>query len=44
MYEMMLVVNTIINKFNIETNKAEVKLNPLITLKPVDVEIKFTSK
>ena len=44
MYEMMLAVNSIINKFDIETNKAEVKLNPLITLKPLDVEMKFTSK
>jgi cytochrome P450 len=44
MYEMMLAVNAVINKFDIETNKTEVKLNPLITLKPVDVEIKFTLK
>ncbi|MCB0444304.1 MAG: cytochrome P450 [Gelidibacter sp.] len=41
MYEMMLTINAIINKFDIETNKTEVKLNPLITLKPVDVELKL---
>ncbi|MEZ4803332.1 MAG: cytochrome P450 [Gelidibacter sp.] len=44
MYEMMLTVNTILNEFNIETNKKDVKINPLITLKPVDVEMKFTKR
>ncbi|MBC9796862.1 cytochrome P450 [Sinomicrobium weinanense] len=44
MYEMMLAVNTIINTFDIETNKAEVEINPLITLKPVDVELRLTRR
>ncbi len=44
MYEMILAINAIINKFKIETNTTKVKFNPLITLKPVDVELKFTLK
>lgn len=44
MYEMMLAINAIINTFDIETNKEEVEINPLITLKPVDVELKFTRR
>ncbi|MCX2681806.1 cytochrome P450 [Galbibacter sp. EGI 63066] len=44
MYEMLLAINAIVNTFAIETNKDSVQLNPLITLKPVDVEIKFSKR
>jgi cytochrome P450 len=41
MFEMMLVIQNILKNYTIETNKSEVEINPLITLKPVDVELKF---
>lgn len=44
MYEMMLAVNAIIHTFDLETRTTEVKLNPLITLKPANVELKFTKR
>lgn len=44
MYEMVLAVSTIIKKFNISTDNNVIKINPLITLKPVDVKLKFTLK
>jgi len=42
MYEMILTVNAIIKKFDISSDKAIIKVNPLITLKPVDVKMKFS--
>ncbi len=44
MYEMILAVNTILKKFHIATDNNTIKINPLITLKPVDVKLKFTLK
>ena len=44
MYEMILAVKSIINKFHISTNNSNIEINPLITLKPVDVKLKFTLK
>ena len=44
MYEMILVVNEILNKFNVETNKDTVEIKPLITLKPANVELKFVRR
>ena len=44
MYEMILVVKTIAEKFHVETDNDTIKINPLITLKPVDVKLKFTLK
>ncbi|WP_053978115.1 cytochrome P450 [Mangrovimonas xylaniphaga] len=41
MFEMILAINAILQKFDISTNKSKVKINPLITLKPVDVEMAF---
>lgn len=42
MYEMVLAINTILKKFHIETNNNTIKINPLITLKPVDIKLKFS--
>ncbi len=42
MYEMILTVNAILKKFHITTDDKPIKVNPLITLKPVDVNIKFS--
>ncbi|PIA81661.1 cytochrome P450 [Gaetbulibacter sp. 4G1] len=44
MYEMILAVNAIMKKFNVSTDNDIIKINPLITLKPVDVKLKFTLK
>lgn len=44
MYEMILVVKSIIKKYNISTVNDIIKVNPLITLKPVDVKLKFSLK
>ncbi len=44
MYEMILTVNTILKKFSISTDNDTIKINPLITLKPVDIKLKFTLK
>ncbi|MFD1161737.1 cytochrome P450 [Hwangdonia seohaensis] len=44
MYEMILAVKSIINKFYISTDNNTIKINPLITLKPVDVKLKFSLK
>ncbi len=44
MYEMILAVNRILKKFHISTNNDIIKTNPLITLKPVDVKVRFTLK
>ncbi len=44
MYEMILAVKSIVEKFDITSNSDAIKINPLITLKPVDVKINFTLK
>ena len=44
MYEMILAVNTILKKFDISTDNDTIKINPLITLKPVDVKMRFVLK
>ncbi|GAB1856253.1 cytochrome P450 [Flavobacteriaceae bacterium MHTCC 0001] len=44
MYEMILAIKAIIDKFQIETDATEIKVNPLITLKPVKVSIAFKTR
>ncbi len=44
MYEMILAVKAIIDKFDIKTDTTEIKVNPLITLKPVGVKIAFKNR
>lgn len=44
MYEMILTVKAILEKFDITANNSKIKVNPLITLKPVGVKVKFTPK
>ena len=41
-FEMILVINEIIKRFDISTNNDVIKVNPLITLKPVGLQLKFT--
>ena len=42
MYEMMLVLQAIFSKFNIESKSKTIEMNPLITLKPVGAEMRFS--
>jgi len=44
MYEMILAVNEILKKFKISSNSEAIKVNPLITLKPVGLQIKLEPK
>ncbi|OUR91537.1 cytochrome P450 [Flavobacteriales bacterium 34_180_T64] len=44
MFEMTLAVNAIINKFHITTNNDAIDVNPLITLKPVGIKLKFVPR
>ncbi len=44
MLEMVLTLQNIFQKFNLETKKSTININPLITLKPVDVKAKFTKR
>ncbi len=44
MYEMILAVKAVIENFKISSNAEVIKVNPLITLKPVDVQLIFESK
>lgn len=40
-YEMCLTIAQIVKKYNIKSNTDVVQFNPLITLKPVDIEVSF---
>ena len=42
MLEMQLTLQSILSKYNIETNKSTIGVNPLITLKPIGAQLKFT--
>jgi len=44
MYEMILAVKAIIKNYKISSNDETIKVNPLITLKPVGVQLKLESK
>lgn len=41
MYDMMMVVATLVKKYELSTSLKEIELNPLISLKPKRVPIKF---
>ena len=43
-FEMILVINEVIKRFDITTNNDVIKINPLITLKPVDLRLRFTER
>ncbi|MFB3390246.1 cytochrome P450 [Flavobacterium sp. LAR06] len=44
MYEMCLTISHIVKKYRIKTVNSDIKLNPLITLKPVGVEVIFSKR
>ncbi|MBS7252671.1 cytochrome P450 [Flavobacterium branchiicola] len=43
-YEMCLTIAHIVKKFNIISTKDDIHFNPLITLKPVGIEVLFTKR
>lgn len=43
-YEMCLTLSQIVKKYEIKSNKDTVEFNPLITLKPVGVEVLFSKR
>ncbi|MNY77686.1 Cytochrome P450 [compost metagenome] len=43
-YEMCLTIFHIVKKYTIKSVNSEIKLNPLITLKPVGVEVLFCKR
>jgi len=43
-YEMVLTISYIAKRYHLSTTQKEVQLNPLITLKPVDVSIVFKER
>ena len=44
MYEMMLAIAYLVKHYRISTTRSSVEMNPLITLKPVDVFVTFESR
>lgn len=43
-YEMVLAISYIVKKYSLSTNQSELKVNPLITLKPLNVEVVFSER
>jgi cytochrome P450 len=43
-YEMCLTLSYIVKRYMIKSTKNEVRFNPLITLKPVGAEVKFSKR
>lgn len=44
MYEMILAIKAIIEQYDISSDAKAIGVNPLITLKPVDIQLKFIIK
>ncbi|MFD1603863.1 cytochrome P450 [Flavobacterium artemisiae] len=44
MYEMCLAITQIVKKYEIKAEKAAIEFNPLVTLKPVNVEVSFSKR
>ncbi|WP_430410334.1 cytochrome P450 [Kordia sp.] len=44
LYEMMLSVNSVLKKYHIETDQKPIEIAPLITLKPIDLQLKFIKR
>ena len=44
MYEMMLTVAVVLSKYKISTEMLQVTINPLISLKPAEVKLKFSPR
>lgn len=43
-YEMVLAVSHLVKNYSLTTQKEDIKLNPLITLKPIDTYLTFKSR
>lgn len=44
LYEMMLTVYQMLKKYHIETKQQQIEIAPLITLKPINLTLKFTKR
>ena len=44
MYEMIIVIATLVKKYKIKTTMEAVEINPMITLKPKEVRLKFNKR
>lgn len=44
LYEMMLTVYAMLKKYHIETDQKKIEISPLITLKPINLTLKFTKR
>ncbi|MFK7747287.1 MAG: cytochrome P450 [Kordia sp.] len=44
LYEMMLTVYAMLKKYHIETNQNTIEIGPLITLKPINLRLKFNKR
>ena len=44
MYEMIITISKLVEKYRITTDIEEIKIKPLITLKPVNAIVKFTAR
>ena len=43
-YEMCLTISQIVKKYTIKSDNDTVQFNPLITLKPINVEVSFSKR
>jgi len=43
-YEMCLAISQIVKKYEVKTKNETVKFNPLVTLKPVNIEVSFSKR
>jgi cytochrome P450 len=44
MYEMILAIMTVVERFEIKEKKTPIQIKPLITLKPFDAVLTFTNR
>ena len=44
MYEMILAIARIVKQFKVETDQKEIKIKPLITMRPDDIQLKFLKR
>jgi cytochrome P450 len=43
-YEMCLAITQIVKKYEIKAENSVIEFNPLVTLKPVNVEVSFSKR
>ncbi|NER12676.1 cytochrome P450 [Leptobacterium flavescens] len=43
-YEMVLAIKAVVEKYELEATKTDIEINPLVTLKPLNLKLKFTKR